>query len=168
MKFERDFQGPNTFTFMLTAQSCKSATLELIIGPMFSGKSTLLISRIRQHKIIGSNYVVVSHKSDTRYDTGFVVSHNLEKQRSIPLTKLQHLFDLNEYHNASVILVEEGQFFGDLYDFCCKAVEEDGKHVVVSGLDGDFKRKPFGQILDLIPLCDKVTRLSALCAICNH
>ena len=60
-----------------------------------------------------------------------------------------------------------GQFFTDLYDFCVAAVEKDAKSVIISGLDGDFKRKSFGQILDLIPLADRVDKLTALCTKCR-
>ena len=67
----------------------------------------------------------------------------------------------------SCISTYAGQFFSDLYDFCYKAVEIDCKLVVVSGLDGDFQRKAFGQLLDLIPLADRVDKLSALCTRCH-
>jgi thymidine kinase len=63
--------------------------------------------------------------------------------------------------------VEEGQFFEDLVQFVLTAVETHGKNVVVVGLDGDAHRKPFGKILDLIPLADEVQRIYALCKLCG-
>jgi thymidine kinase len=68
---------------------------------------------------------------------------------------------------TSVILINEGQFFPDLEEFVKKLLLN-GKKVYVCGLDGDFERKKFGQILDLIPLCDKVTKLTSLCSMCKN
>jgi len=67
---------------------------------------------------------------------------------------------------SSVILINEGQFFSDLFEFVNKLLVE-GKKVYVCGLDGDFERKKFGTMLDLIPLCDKVNKLSSLCSLCR-
>ena len=68
---------------------------------------------------------------------------------------------------AEVILINEGQFFTDLYEVVDDMLQK-GKKIYVCGLDGDFKRNRFGQILDLIPLCDKVTKLTSLCSICKN
>jgi thymidine kinase len=69
--------------------------------------------------------------------------------------------------SAEVILINEGQFFGDLYD-CVLDMLKENKKVYIAGLDGDFQRKRFGQILDLIPMCDEVTKLVSLCSICKN
>ena len=66
-----------------------------------------------------------------------------------------------------MVLINEGQFFNDLYDIVIKMVEEMDMTVYVYGLDGDFQRKPFGQILDLIPICDSVQKLQSFCAKCK-
>jgi thymidine kinase len=66
----------------------------------------------------------------------------------------------------SLIIVEEAQFFNDLVLFVKCMVEREGKDLVVVGLDGDFNRNPFGQILECIPLADKVTKLTAMCVEC--
>jgi thymidine kinase len=70
-------------------------------------------------------------------------------------------------YNYDIILINEGQFFPDLYESVCELVETHKKNVYVCGLDGDFKRNKFGKMLDLIPLCDNVTKLSATCVSCN-
>jgi thymidine kinase len=72
-----------------------------------------------------------------------------------------------QLRNADVILINEGQFFDDLYD-CVIDMLKENKKIYVSGLDGDFERKKFGQILDLFPLCDKVTKLTSLCSLCKN
>ena len=69
--------------------------------------------------------------------------------------------------NSEVILINEGQFFPDLEEFVSLLLKN-GKKIYICGLDGDFERKKFGQILDLIPLCDKVTKLTSLCSMCKN
>jgi thymidine kinase len=81
--------------------------------------------------------------------------------------ELREILTLGEFHAADLVIIEEGQFFPDLYDIVLRLVEVNQKRVVVVGLDGDSDRKPFGQILDLIPLADTVTKLTALCKRCN-
>jgi thymidine kinase len=67
----------------------------------------------------------------------------------------------DEIENSDVILINEGQFFSDIVPFAIKMVEEEGKKVYICGLDGDFKRNKIGNLLDLIPMCDKMTKLHA-------
>jgi thymidine kinase len=69
--------------------------------------------------------------------------------------------------NSEVILINEGQFFDNLHEVV-KDMLKNNKVVYVCGLDGDFERKKFGEILDLIPLCDKVTKLTSLCSLCKN
>ncbi|GKV18762.1 hypothetical protein SLEP1_g29101 [Rubroshorea leprosula] len=66
-----------------------------------------------------------------------------------------------------VIGIDEAQFFEDLYDFCCEAADHDGKTVIVAGLDGDYLRRSFGSVLDIIRLADSVTKLTARCELCG-
>ncbi|KAJ3323561.1 listerin E3 ubiquitin protein ligase 1 [Boothiomyces sp. JEL0866] len=144
-----------------------SGKLELIIGCMFSGKSTELISRIRKHKIIESNYIVINHSKDTRYDENQIVSHNLDKEGCYSTTHLLPFIETKAYEDHHVFFIEEAQFFPDLLEFVSRAVDTDFKHVIVCGLDGDYQRRPIGQVLQLIPIADTVDKLRALCAICK-
>jgi thymidine kinase len=84
----------------------------------------------------------------------------------IPCIQLLHLntFDCSQY---DTILINEGQFFGDLYENVLKFVEKFDKEVFIFGLDGDFLRKKFGSVLDLIPYSDTIEKLSALCVDCR-
>jgi thymidine kinase len=72
----------------------------------------------------------------------------------------------SDLRKSDVILINEGQFFPDLYYVVVDMVQHK-KKVYVCGLDGDFERKKFGQILDLIPMCDKIRKLTSLCSICR-
>ena len=138
--------------------------LELIIGPMFSGKTSRIVEIYKQCKFCNINVDVINHSIDTRYDEELLSTHDKIK---IPCIKTHKLMDLLEILNGDVILINEGQFFSDLQEFVNKLLEK-GKKIYICGLDGDFERKKFGQLLDLIPLCDKVTKLTSLCNLCKN
>lgn len=145
-------------------------TLEIIMGCMFSGKSTEVIRRIKRLKTLGRNVMVINNSLDTRYtdgETGFIATHNRECEPCISADKLLNLIATQSFRDADVIIIEEAQFFTDLFDFVTQSVDNNNKQVIVSGLDGDADRKPFGDILRLIPHAEKVTKLSALCLECN-
>ena len=147
-------------------------SLELIIGPMFAGKSSALQSIVRRRMAIGWDVLVIKHSIDKRYlpdseNNNMVVNHDQQKCPAKSCSLLGDCLSWDEYQSAKLIVIEEGQFFTDLVKFVLQAVEKDGKHVVVVGLDGDAHRKPFGQILDLVPLADEVQRIYALCKLCG-
>jgi thymidine kinase len=81
--------------------------------------------------------------------------------------KVGSLLSHEDIINASVILINEGQFFEDIYETVLTLVEQMHKKVFVCGLDGDFKRCKFGNLLDLIPYCDNIVKLHSNCANCN-
>ena len=140
-----------------------SGYLEIILGSMYSGKTSRLIEIYNQCKFCNISVIVINHIIDDRYDTELLSTHDKIK---IPCVQTDSLATIN-YSNADVILINEGQFFTDLYDGVVTMLGEN-KKVYVCGLDGDFERKKFGSILDLIPLCDKVTKLTSLCSICKN
>lgn len=142
-------------------------SLELLVGPMFAGKSSALLTIVRRHRALGWSVLVLTHALDTRYTSEpHVVNHDQER---IPATASTHLMGHQQteaYAAARLIVVEEAQFFPDLLPFVTQAVDRDGKHVVVVGLDGDSNRRPFGRVLDLIPYADRITKLTAFCHLC--
>jgi thymidine kinase len=141
-----------------TKAKLKRARIEIILGCMFSGKSTELIRRVSRHAIIGQKVLVINSKTDTR--TRGISTHD---GREIEAVHLTHLWKLNDedFTSAQIIAVDEAQFFPDLYNFSLKC-ENNGKILIIAGLDGDADRKPFGQILECIPLCDSVVKLTAM------
>ena len=150
-----------------------SGRLELIIGCMYSGKTTELIRLIDRYRSINKNMMILNYIQDTRYgDDNKIYTHSKLGVEAIHLDSLMSIFmdpQLKKlYQEAEIIFINEGQFFGELFQFCLKSVDLDNKTVVVCGLDGDFERKPFGDILNLIPHSDKITRLTAMCKICNN
>ena len=138
-----------------------SCEIQLIIGPMYSGKSTELIRRLSRYQAIDKNVLVINSSDDTRTDNS-IKTHNNNKLSAIKCDNLMSILDNESYLNSEVIGIDEAQFFNDLYDFILE-VEKTNKIVIISGLDGDFQRKPFGQILDIIPLCNSVIKLNSLC-----
>ena len=143
-------------------------SLELILGPMFAGKSSEILGILRRNKIIGRTTLCITAAIDTRYspDAARIVSHNLEVFPATSAKELVPLLGSPAFNEAQTIVIEEAQFFPDLREFVIKAVERFGRHVICVGLDGDSNRKPFGQLLDLVPYCDRVTKLRALCTQC--
>lgn len=143
-------------------------SLELLVGPMFAGKSSAIQSIVRRHRALGWSVFVVTHSIDNRYsDEPAIVNHDRLKMPAVAADKLMPLRKTSEYLESRLVVVEEAQFFPDLIPFIQNAVDYDGKHAVVVGLDGDAERQPFGRILELIPLCDRVTKLTALCKQCS-
>jgi thymidine kinase len=145
-----------------------TAYLEVILGSMFSGKTSRLVEVYKQCKFCNIPVIAVNHCIDNRYDEELLTTHDKIK---IPCIKTENLktivenFELLE--SCEVILINEGQFFNDLYDSILIMLAK-GKQIYVCGLDGDFERKKFGQILDIIPLCDKVSKLTSLCSLCKN
>lgn len=140
--------------------------LEIVIGPMYSGKTTELIRRISRYTSIETPTLCVNHSLDSR-TKNYIRSHNELKIPAIKTSKLLDIAKTTEYKEARVIGIDESQFFEDLVEFVkytedyCYTLKT-AKTVIVSGLDGDSNRKPFGQVLELIPLCDTVEKLTAL------
>ena len=143
-------------------------SLELLIGPMFAGKSSTIQSIVKRHKALSWPVFVVTHTLDNRYsDTPAIINHDRDMIPAVACEKLMPLLNSIEYTQSKLVVVEEAQFFVDLIPFIINAVDKDGKHAVVVGLDGDAERRPFGQVLELIPLCDRVTKLTAFCKRCS-
>ena len=159
--------------------------LELIIGPMYSGKTSRLVEVYKQCQFCDISVAVINHVIDNRYDEELLSTHDKIKIPCIKTKNLKdvwlsekinlennidenipHIQDKFQIARSDVILINEGQFFEDLYDVVIDMLKC-GKKVYVCGLDGDFERKKFGQILDLIPLCDKVNKLTSLCSQCK-
>ena len=138
--------------------------LRVILGPMFSGKTSELISIYRHNQIAQIPTLVVNYIEDTRYDAEKLSTHD---GLMIPCTRLKHLgpvFKLTRTFDA--IIINEGQFFDDLYEVV-KGLLKLRKTIYVCGLDGDYQQKKFGQVLDIIPLADEVEKRKALCALCR-
>jgi len=141
--------------------------LTLLIGCMFAQKTTELIRRIRRYKAIGYTVLVVNYSGDTRYGTNKIISHDTESSDAICVKTLEEVTRQVTSGSYQVLIIDEGQFYGDLYEKVKGWADTLPIHIVVTGLDGDSDRNPFGDILKLIPLAEEVERLSALCSVCK-
>ena len=151
----------------LNSLKMNAGELHMIIGCMYSGKSTELLKIINYYKILDKKIFVINHKIDNRYGNDAIISHD---KKSYPCYMTDNLLSIKSYKEcleSDVIIIEEAQFFEDLKQFVEEFLSKQ-KIIYVAGLDGDSFMKPFGQILDLIPICDSVKKLSALCIKCKN
>ena len=145
-------------------------SIDVIIGCMFSGKSSRIIELKNKYTILNKKILTFKHSlDDTRYKTNNLVTHNNITSECISIDNLSEIITNKKYDyiNCDVIIIEEGQFFNNLYNFSKNAADIDNKIVIIAGLDGNSNRDPFGDILKLIPICTSVTKLHALCKKCN-
>lgn len=148
----------------------RSGEIHVIVGPMFAGKTTTLLRKVQSERGNGRNVAIIKSIKDTRYGLDSIVTHDGVKLPCWPLKDLSSFkqkFTPEAYDKLDVIGIDEAQFFEDLYDFCSEAADHDGKKVIVAGLDGDYLRRSFGSVLDIIPLADSVTKLTARCELCG-
>lgn len=140
--------------------------IQLITGCMFSGKTTELLRRIQNYVHAEKKCLLVKSSKDTR--TNGIKSHTGQKpNKFVKIIKLDNLKVLtNKFSDFDVIGIDEAQFFDGLVNVCVNLAESD-KIVIVAGLNGDFKRTPFGEICKLIPQCESITKLNAICSTCK-
>jgi thymidine kinase len=139
--------------------------LEVVCGPMFSGKSEELIRRLRRAEIAGQRVLIVKPRIDDRYDIGHVVSHAGAKMRAVAVSKPEDIPGLADGYD--VIGIDEVQFFAAEIVLAIDALVERGKRIVVSGLDQDFRGLPFGAMPELLCRAELVDKLQAVCHRCG-
>jgi thymidine kinase len=149
--------------------------LDLVLGTMFSGKTTYILSQIAKMAELNYSILYVNIEFDTRSETIFS-THNpffntqkdfIKKEsigKNVQMIKTKNLSNL-DIGSKDVIIIDESHFFDDLVDFVNKCLDND-KYVIVSGLIADFKGNKFGKTLDLVPICSNIKRLHAYCAEC--
>jgi len=144
----------------------QSGNIQLILGPMFSGKSSELIKLIRRYNIKKHKTVVIKFNLDDRYETGQtnVISHDKVTYPAIKCGRLSEVKDILLKHE--VIGIDEGQFFPDLAEVC-EELANNGKHIVIAALNANFKRESFPAIASLFPKCEKIINLQSICYYCN-
>ena len=130
-----------------------NATLNLIIGPMFSGKTTELLRIAKRLSSINLKVLLLNFSEDIRYSTTNMLTHDKE---GLPCEFINNFNEVN-YNDYDIICINEGQFFTGLLIFCKEALQKN-KTIYVCGLDGDYKQEKFGEMLDLIPLCDTINK----------
>ncbi len=140
--------------------------LSIIMGNMFSGKTSELIRRLKRLKVIGKEVMIVNSAKDTRSPEEVLKTHDNVKFNCHKVYDLFDIIDTDEFERADIIAIDEAQFFPRLKKFIegCLYLE---KSIIIAGLDGDCFQRKFGELIDCIPLASDVTKLSALCMYCN-
>lgn len=141
-------------------------SLKIIVGCMFSGKTSELIKEVKRLTVIDKKILLINSNLDTRYDNNKVCSHNQEKIECISVKNLQDI-DMIKYTESEYIIIDEAQFYEDLFDFVTVATDLNNKHVIIVGLNGDFDRNNFGEIHKLYPYADNIVLLKAMCLSCK-
>jgi thymidine kinase len=139
--------------------------LEVVCGPMFSGKSEELIRRLRRAEIAGQRALIVKPRIDDRYDIGHVVSHAGAKMRAVAVARPEEIPGLVDSYD--VVGVDEVQFFAPSIVHVLATLVERGMRVVATGLDQDFRGLPFGPMPELLCRAELVDKLQAVCHRCG-
>jgi thymidine kinase len=139
--------------------------LEVVCGPMFSGKSEELIRRLRRAEIAGQRTLIVKPRIDDRYDVTHVVSHSGSRLRAVAAESAAEVLRLSEGYD--VVGIDEIQFFDAAIVPAVESMVVRGVRVVAAGLDTDFRHEPFGAMPTLLCLAEFVDKLQAVCHRCG-
>jgi len=142
-------------------------SLEVICGPMFSGKSEELIRRLRRAQIARQKVLTCKHSLDDRFMIECIVSHDGNKLEAEAIEDVNQILELGLKNNIDVVGIDEVQWFdSSIIAIICKLID-DGKRVIVAGYELDFRTVPAGTMPTLLSIADKVTKLQAICTICG-
>lgn len=145
--------------------SNQKGSIEVICGSMFSGKTEELLRRLKRAEFAKLKISVFKPQVDVRYDTQKVVSHDSNTIISTPVKFPSEILPLA--YNSQVIAIDEAQFFNDDLISVCNSLANQGKRIIVAGLDMDFSGKPFGVIPQLLAIAENVTKVHAICTDCG-
>jgi thymidine kinase len=136
--------------------------IEVISGCMFSGKTEELIRRLNRALIAKQKVEIFKPVVDNRYHQEQIVSHNENRIRSTPVNFASDIILLAG--DSEVVGIDEAQFFDEAIVEVCNTLANNGKRVIVAGLDMDYEGKPFGQMPNLLAIAEFVTKVHAICA----
>jgi thymidine kinase len=152
--------------FAENSTHAQSGCIEVITGCMFSGKTEELIRRVRRAVIARQKVVIFKSAIDKRYSKEDIVSHDANTIKSVPVTNPADI--LAAAKDFDVIGIDEAQFFGQKLVDVCEILANQGKRVIVAGLDLDFLGNPFGPMPALISIAEFVTKVHAICVCCGN
>ena len=141
--------------------------IEVIVGSMFSGKSEELIRRLRRAEIARQKVQIFKPEIDSRYDRDHIVSHSDMRIPSIAVKSARELLELVEA-DTEVVGIDEGQFFDAELPMVCNTIADQGKRVIVAGLDKDYLGKPFEPMPQLLAIAEYITKTLAICMVCGN
>ena len=140
--------------------------IEAVVGSMFSGKTQELIRRLRLATIARQKVQVFNHALDTRYAKDHIVSHDSSKTPSRAVAKAKDILDLVD-PDTQVVGIDEVQFFDEAVIGVCETLADQGRRVIVAGLDQDYRGVPFPVTSQLMGVAEFVTKNLAICSVCG-
>lgn len=140
--------------------------IEVVTGCMFNGKTEELIRRLRRAKIAKQKVVIFKPKIDTRYSDNSIVSHSEQSLPSILIEDAKEILDLVD--DAQVVGIDEAQFFSSNLVEICNKLADQGKRVIVAGLDMDYRGIPFEPMPQLLSIAEYITKSLAICVVCGN
>jgi thymidine kinase len=141
--------------------------IEVIVGSMFSGKSEELIRRLRRAQIARQKVQIFKPSLDTRYADDHIVSHSEMRIPSCAVRTARELLE-RVSPDTEVVGIDEGQFFDAELPAICDTLAEQGKRVIVAGLDKDYLGKPFEPMPQLLAIAEYITKTLAICMVCGN
>ena len=139
--------------------------IEVICGPMFSGKTEELIRRLVRAQIAKQRVAIFKPNTDNRFSEDYIVSHNQRKIKSIQVQQTNKIMDYQD--KADVFGIDEAQFFDTSIVQICRSLANSGKRVVVAGLEKDYLAQSFGSMPDLLVDAEYITKVNAICMRCG-
>ncbi len=140
--------------------------IEVIVGPMFSGKSEELIRRVNRLNYAKINYLVFKPMIDTR-ENNSIKSRNGKKLKAINISSIEKINKLINEYKPQVVIVDEIQFFDRKISSLLNELANKGIKIIAAGLDKDFRGIPFGPMPELLAHADKIYKLNAVCLNCG-
>ena len=147
-------------------ETCNSGSIEVICGSMFSGKSEELIRRIRRVQIARKKVEIFKPMIDNRYEVQYIYSHSGSKLKANCIAESVDILKIIK-KDTDVIAIDEAQFFNQDIVEVCQSLADNGKRVIVAGLDQDFRGEPFGCMPQLLAIAEYVDKLHAICMVCG-
>lgn len=141
--------------------------IEVICGSMFSGKSEELIRRVHRVQIARKKVQVFKPTVDNRFAVQYIYSHNGSKIEAINISQSEILLKKLD-PDTEVIAIDEAQFYSDDIISICQKLADQGKRVIIAGLDQDFRGEPFGPIPKLLAIAEHIDKLQAICMVCGN
>ena len=149
----------------MTLTPINSGWIEVICGPMFSGKTEELIRRLVRAQIAKQRVAIFKPMSDDRYAEDYIVSHNQRKIKSIQVSNTKTILEHDD--SADVFGIDEAQFFDDSIVNVCQNLAQKGKRIVIAGLEKDFLANGFGPMPQLLIDAEYITKVNAICMHCG-
>lgn len=140
--------------------------IEVIVGCMFSGKTEELIKQMRRAQIARQKTQTFKPRIDSRYSDTDVASHDKNKMLSQPVTEASEIYRLVE-PSTTVVAIDEGQFFTDDLIEVASRLADEGRRVIIAGLDTDWRGRPFGPMPHLMAIAEVVRKQHAICRVCG-